>query len=113
MSDPRRHLADAFGRRTNSVNALRLLLAGLVLLSHSLKLHGGYDPLGRLTGGAVDLGTMAVDGFFALSGFLITRSYFNSPSFGRYLWRRCLRIFPGLWVCLLVTTFIFLPLAQL
>ncbi|MBW0089256.1 acyltransferase family protein [Pseudonocardia oceani] len=95
------------------MNALRLVLAGLVLFSHTLKLHGGSDPLGRLTGGDVDIGTMAVDGFFALSGFLIVGSYLNSPSTGRYLWRRCLRILPGFWVCLLVTVFVVLPIAQL
>lgn len=103
----------AFDPRSNSVNALRLGLAGLVLLSHTLKLHGGTDPLGRLTGGFVDIGTMAVDGFFALSGFLIVGSYLNSPSTGRYLWRRGLRILPGFWVCLLVTAFVLLPIAQL
>lgn len=103
----------AFDPRANSVNALRLALAGLVLVSHTLKLHGGEDPLGRLTGGFVDTGTMAVDGFFALSGFLIVGSALNSPSTGRYLWRRCLRILPGFWVCLLVTAFVLLPVAQL
>lgn len=106
-------LAEAFDPRRNSVNALRLILATLVLVSHTLKLHGGSDPLGRLTGGEVDLGTVAVDGFFALSGYLIVGSYLNSPTTGRYLWRRALRILPGFWVCLLVTTFVLLPLAQL
>jgi peptidoglycan/LPS O-acetylase OafA/YrhL len=106
-------LADAFDPRANSVNALRLFLAGLVLVSHTLKLHGGEDPIGRFTGGFVDLGTMAVDGFFALSGFLIVGSHLASPSTGRYLWRRALRILPGFWVCLLVTAFVLLPIAQL
>lgn len=106
-------LLRAFDPRSNSVNALRLGLAGLVLISHTLKLHGGQDPVGRFTGGFVDLGTMAVDGFFALSGFLIVGSYVNSPSTGRYLWRRALRILPGFWVCLLVTAFVLLPIAQL
>ncbi|MDN5932519.1 MAG: acyltransferase [Pseudonocardia sp.] len=106
-------LAEAFDPRHNSVNALRLGLATLVLLSHTLKLHGGFDPLGRLTGGDVDMGTIAVDGFFALSGYLIVGSYLNSPTTGRYLWRRALRILPGFWVCLLLTAFVLLPLAQL
>lgn len=106
-------LARAFDPRSNSVNALRLALAGLVLVSHTLKLHGGEDPIGRFTGGFVDLGTIAVDGFFALSGFLIAGSWLHSPSTGRYLWRRALRILPGFWVCLLVTAFVLLPIAQL
>lgn len=104
---------ERFDPRHNSVNALRLFLAGLVLLSHSLKLHGGVDPLEPITRGGPDMGTIAVDGFFALSGYLITQSYLNSPSVGRYLWRRALRILPGFWVCLIVTTVIVLPAAQL
>lgn len=106
-------LALAFDPRRNSVNALRLGLAGLVLLSHTLKLHGGADPVELVTGSSVDLGTMAVDGFFALSGFLIVGSLLGSPSIGRFLWRRCLRILPGFWVCLLVSALVLLPVAQL
>jgi len=102
-----------FNSRHNSVNALRLGLALLVLVSHTLKLHGGADPLAARTKGDVDMGTVAVDGFFALSGFLIAGSFLNSPSVWRYLWRRCLRILPGLWVCLLITAFVLLPIAQL
>jgi peptidoglycan/LPS O-acetylase OafA/YrhL len=110
---PDRTLGEAFDPRRNSVNALRLGLAGLVFVSHTLKLHGGSDPLGRLTGSGVDLGTVAVDGFFALSGYLIVGSYLGSPGTGRYLWRRALRILPGFWACLLVTALVLLPLAQL
>lgn len=107
-------IAERFDPRNNSVNVLRLGLAALVLVSHAYQFQTGKpDPVAQWTGGSVDLGTMAVDGFFALSGFLIVRSYLNSPSLWRYLWRRCLRIFPGFWACLLVTAFILLPIAQL
>ncbi|WP_420116507.1 acyltransferase family protein [Micromonospora sp.] len=106
-------VAVQFAPRANSVNALRLALAGLVLLSHTLTLAGGREPLGELTGGVVDLGTVAVDGFFALSGFLIARSFVTSPSVGRFLWRRALRILPGFWVCLVVSVVVILPVAHL
>jgi len=107
-------ITERFNPRNNSVNALRLGLAALVLVSHGYKFQTGKpDLVGQWTGGSVDLGTMAVDGFFALSGFLIVRSYVSSPSLWRYLWRRCLRILPGFWACLLVTAFILLPIAQL
>src|SRR5690348_14177211 len=75
-----RSLVGTFDPRINSVNALRLILAGLVLGSHTLKLHGGHDPLEVVTGGSVDIGTVAVDGFFALSGFLIVGSWLGSNS---------------------------------
>lgn len=105
--------AQRFDPRRNSVNALRLGLAMTVLLSHAVSFQGGVDPLGAATGGVVDLGTVAVDGFFALSGYLIARSYLHSPSLGRFLWRRCLRILPAFWVCLLATAALLLPLAQI
>jgi peptidoglycan/LPS O-acetylase OafA/YrhL len=54
---------------------------------------------------------MAVDAFFALSGFLIAGSYLSSPSVWRYLWRRALRILPGFWVCLVVTAGVIAPVA--
>ena len=82
--------------RRNGLNALRLLLASLVVVSHAWPLSGhGEDP--RLFG--VTLGTWAVYGFFVISGYLITGSRVRTSG-GRYLWHRALRIFPGLWVCL-------------
>ena len=100
-------LATSLDPRNNSLNALRLAFAGLVIVSHAWPIGGfGSDPeLGK-----VGLGTWAVAGFFAISGYLIASSRLRS-GFGPFLWRRCLRIFPGLWVCLLVIAFVFAPLA--
>ena len=39
-----------------------------------------------------------------MSGFLIAGSALRN-GFGRYLWQRFLRIFPGFWVCLVITAF--------
>src|SRR5680860_1841505 len=72
-------LAARLDPRHNSINALRLGLAFCVLLSHSIKFStDGEDFIGSWTGTAVDLGTMGVDGFFALSGYLIVGSYLSS-----------------------------------
>jgi peptidoglycan/LPS O-acetylase OafA/YrhL len=89
-------------RQGNSIGFLRFALAALVILHHSYVLSGHRDPLDRLTRGDLDLGNVAVSGFFVLSGFLITRSAERAPSIWRYLWHRVLRIFPGFWVCLVV-----------
>jgi peptidoglycan/LPS O-acetylase OafA/YrhL len=102
-------LAAAFDPRHNSLNALRLALATLVIVSHAWPIGGfGGDP----KVGDLSLGGWAVAGFFAISGFLITTSRLRSP-FSAYLWRRMLRIFPGLWICLLVTLVVFVPIAAL
>jgi peptidoglycan/LPS O-acetylase OafA/YrhL len=79
--------------------------------SHAFNLGGfGIDPLSALTKGVEDAGTIAVDGFFLLSGFLITRSFEGTGNLGRYIWHRALRIFPGFWTCLAVVAFAFAPL---
>jgi peptidoglycan/LPS O-acetylase OafA/YrhL len=102
-------LGGRFDPRNNSLNALRLLLATLVIVSHAGPL-GGFG--GNLPIGGVGLGGWAVAGFFAISGYLITSSRIRS-SFVPYLSRRFLRIFPGLWACLLVVALVFAPLAAL
>jgi peptidoglycan/LPS O-acetylase OafA/YrhL len=94
-----------FDPRDNGLNAIRLVLAFLVIISHSWSLGGfGYEP--RL--GDATIGRFAVGGFFAISGFLVTGSRLRLSA-GAYGWRRFLRIFPALWVCLLVTAFVLAP----
>jgi len=105
----RRTIAQAFEPRCNNVNALRLLLATAVLVSHSwLFVYGEPDPFGRL--GGPNLGELSVDGFFLLSGFLIARSNVHASSMVRYFWHRLLRIMPAFWVCLAVTAVVLAPL---
>jgi peptidoglycan/LPS O-acetylase OafA/YrhL len=97
--------------RSNSIAFLRLLLATLVIFSHASDL-GKFPPdfLAQLSGGRWNFGGLAVDGFFFLSGLLITQSYVRLRSFPRFAWHRFLRIFPGFWVCLAVTAFVFAPI---
>lgn len=95
-------LGAAFNPRKNSLNAIRLLLATSVIVSHSWPLGGyGEDP----GIGDQDLGDWAVAGFFAISGYLITMSRVGIKSLKDYLWRRFLRIYPGFLVCMLVVAF--------
>jgi peptidoglycan/LPS O-acetylase OafA/YrhL len=101
----------AFNAKNNAFGFLRLLLAILVIFSHSFALGGfGIEPLHALTQGRYNIGLASVAMFFVLSGFLIARSAAHSPSIGRFLWHRFLRIFPGYWVCLVVCACIFAPL---
>jgi peptidoglycan/LPS O-acetylase OafA/YrhL len=90
------------------------VLAAFVVVDHSFPisgLHGGTDPVWSWSRGQDSLGGIAVTGFFVISGFLVTRSWFSSASTGRYLWRRFIRIFPAFWACLLVTALLLAPLA--
>ncbi len=102
---------EAFDPRKNAFAFLRMTLAASVIFSHCFLLGGfGGDPLARVTGGRQTVGLVAVAMFFVLSGFLITRSALHSPSVGRFLWHRFLRIFPGYWIALAVCAFVFAPI---
>jgi peptidoglycan/LPS O-acetylase OafA/YrhL len=106
------NLGSAFESRSNSIGFLRFAFAAIVLLNHSLIL-GGFasdDPLMFWSHGQISFASIAVDGFFVLSGYLITRSYLSSTSPARYLWRRFIRIFPAFWVCLLFTALVCAPI---
>ena len=97
---------DTFDPRHNSLNALRLILAVLVIVSHAWPL-GGFGPDPQW--GDFTIGTWAVAGFFAISGWLIMGSRLDS-SLRSYLWRRFLRIYPAFLVCLAVVGLAFAPL---
>ncbi|WP_194912501.1 acyltransferase family protein [Catenulispora rubra] len=103
-------LAEGFSSQKNAIGLLRLLMAVAVVVSHSSPLgYGKPDPGDISTGGQINLGRLAVFGFFILSGFLISRSAMHQ-SIGRYTWARALRIAPGLWVCLIFTACVVAPL---
>ncbi len=96
-------IEQSFAAKRNSLNLLRLVLAVVVVFSHSITVghFGSESVFGKTT-----LGTVAVYGFFGISGYLIAGSAArNNP--GRYLWQRFLRIFPAFWICLLITAFLF------
>lgn len=98
-------LATRFKPQDNSLNMLRLMLATTVAVMHSSAIAYGHQP--RL--GRAEVGDLAVDAFFVLSGFLVTRSFLLLNSPGRYAWHRFLRIMPGFWTCLVVTAVIVAP----
>jgi peptidoglycan/LPS O-acetylase OafA/YrhL len=96
-------IGGSFLPRRNSLNFLRLVLAVAVVFSHARTI-GGFGS--EVIFGKTTLGTMAVYGFFGLSGYLIAGSATRNHV-GRYLRQRILRIFPAFWVCLIVTAFVF------
>jgi peptidoglycan/LPS O-acetylase OafA/YrhL len=93
-------IASSFDPRRNSLNALRLVLATMVIVTHSF-MFGGFG-LGNFR--QASLAGYAVDGFFGISGFLLVDSAMKHGVI-RFLWMRCLRIFPAFWVCLVVVAF--------
>ncbi|WP_394255892.1 acyltransferase family protein [Pseudoclavibacter helvolus] len=97
-------LREALSTRDNSLNFLRLCLAAAVILGHPWTI-GGFE-----NSPFPEPGTWAVNGFFAISGYLIAGSRMRTALPG-FLWRRALRILPAFWACLIVTAFVVAPLA--
>jgi peptidoglycan/LPS O-acetylase OafA/YrhL len=99
--------------RQNNFDALRLLAAISVIFSHSFLIAEGTQNnewLILLTGNQSILGLTGVFVFFAISGFLVTQSFEQTPNPLHFLAKRALRIFPGLFVATLVSAFILGPL---
>jgi peptidoglycan/LPS O-acetylase OafA/YrhL len=95
------HPAEA---RSNNFNLVRLTAAMAVIASHSFPLSGNpVEPLSNYAG--ITLGTLAVDCFFIVSGFLVTGSALNGSSPARFFAARALRIYPALVVAVLLITF--------
>lgn len=91
-----RTFADAYDRRSNNFDCLRFCLATLVIWSHCYPLSGREKDWVTRLSGQIDGGSLAVDGFFLLSGFLVTQSWLSYPVLGVFAKKRLLRIVPGL-----------------
>jgi peptidoglycan/LPS O-acetylase OafA/YrhL len=92
--------------KINNFDLLRILAAFQVVLVHSMGYFGLYDPhvaywLSFFPGVPI---------FFVISGYLVSASFERQKTVHAYLKNRFLRIFPGLWACLLFTTGIVLLL---
>jgi peptidoglycan/LPS O-acetylase OafA/YrhL len=93
-------------RRPNGLNFLRLFFAVLVIISHAWHLKLMRDPLSSMPQATESFGSLAVNSFFIISGFLITASWFSGRGAESYLRSRILRIFPGFAVAFCLSGFL-------
>jgi peptidoglycan/LPS O-acetylase OafA/YrhL len=91
-------------RDENNINFLRLLFALMVIWAHSFAV---------LLAPGTGIGQVAVNGFFVLSGYLISGSWARKRSWREFLMARARRILPGWFTAIAVCTFIFAPLGSL
>lgn len=101
-----RSLREAISGHNNNYTLIRAILAAGVIYSHSfgMSLDKQYvDHIDNWLVPVTSVGDLAVQCFFFLSGLFVTQSYFNDPNTLRFVFRRFFRIWPGLFVCLVVT----------
>ena len=96
--------------RDNNFTLLRFSAAMTVLFAHSVAVLGlpperefFFHRLG------FSLGEMGLDMLFVTSGFLVTASLVGRQDLIAYLWARILRVYPGIWVMLVLTVFVLAP----
>jgi peptidoglycan/LPS O-acetylase OafA/YrhL len=100
---------DASSReRRNNFDVLRLAAAAMVLVSHSFVVVGAHEPhIGHWP-----LGTLGVEIFFAISGFLVAKSWFGQPRASAFALKRALRIVPALVVTVVACAFVLGPIVS-
>ncbi|WP_448101885.1 acyltransferase family protein [Luteibacter jiangsuensis] len=84
----------------NNFDALRVVGAFMVLISHQFALSGRRESS---VIGEHSLGNLGVLIFFSISGYLVTSSWLNDPSVPRFAARRALRMAPALCVAIPLT----------
>ncbi|WP_375291700.1 acyltransferase family protein [Qipengyuania sp.] len=90
-------LAKLDSGRDNNFNLIRMVAASCVLVSHAFPIAlgvGTLEPFEAETG--FTLGWVCVAIFFAISGYLITRSYDRKPRIETWITARIVRLFPAL-----------------
>lgn len=106
MSRARPAVAEALANPHNNFGLLRLVMALAVVVSHAFSVTDGQvqgEPWFQTTG--FTLGEHAVNGFFAISGFLVTMSFVRR-GWRDYIVARFLRIAPGLIAATLIVALV-------
>lgn len=98
-------------RHQNNFHFVRFIASILVLFGHSYALTDRSDWMAEITLGLFPSAHMGVCIFFVVSGYLITQSLENSPTITNFIWKRVLRIYPGLVVATVATILIVGPIA--
>jgi peptidoglycan/LPS O-acetylase OafA/YrhL len=99
-------LAELDSSKVNNFDAIRFVAATLVIFSHAYAVsgHPNDEPLSGLTS-YVGFGSLAVEIFFFVSGYLIIRSLMLRDNLIDFAEARMLRIFPALVVCCAASAF--------
>lgn len=101
-------LLETISSDANNYNILRVILASSVIWFHSAYIAGSKRPdwISQQLQPITDLGGLAVQCFFFLSGLFVAQSIYKNNNLLNFSIKRFMRIFPGLFVCLVLTTIV-------
>lgn len=92
--------------RNNCFDLLRLFAAVMVVVYH----HAGFMKYHLESPGQwFPLDSIWVQMFISISGYLVTKSFITSNGFDQYMVKRCLRIFPAIFLCSFVVIYAIVP----
>lgn len=89
------------GAKSNNFNIIRFIAAFMVIYGHMSSIMG----MPAQTVLAQRSSTIGVKAIFTISGYLIAKSFLSDSHYGRFMTRRCLRIFPPLILLVFLTAF--------
>lgn len=99
-------LVNLCNKKSHNLHLTRFIAACLVIISHAFPLSSGNyngEWLIKITNGQLSLGTLSVYLFFLCGGFLISKNNKNHKTFHDFFYARFLRIFPSLFLCIVLT----------
>lgn len=96
--------------KSNTFTAMRIVFAIIVVYAHAVLIPMGLPYHGVWPEFADATVQLALDGFFILSGYMITASLLNRPDMLSFTASRVLRIFPGLIAAVLLMWLVVGPL---
>ncbi|MEO8741754.1 MAG: acyltransferase [Lysobacteraceae bacterium] len=102
-----RTLSDGLEQGGDNFLLLRFIAAAMVIYGHAPAITGGSGPLDLfvwLNWGEYS-GSIAVDMFFVISGFMITGSFLRRQHVVDFAWARFIRIMPAYATCMIVCAF--------
>lgn len=104
-----RTIGDGLRAREDNFLWLRIIAALMVIYGHSLIISPSPGVIDLFAPWRTYSGEMAVDIFFALSGFMVSGSFVRRPDLVDFMTARVLRLVPALLVCLMLLAYVFGP----
>lgn len=104
---------DALTKKSNNLQLLRFIAAVMVVCSHAFVLVNGDGKdewFVKLTNGQMTMGAFAVSIFFCAGGYLIAKSVEKSRTGKLFFTKRLKKLFPMLWVVVVICVFALGPL---